>query len=116
MFDVGKGTNTPITGLEFFQIQNSPKYAIFVATPTRLYYFIGSTNSEEKPLLQQVFNKYLNILEKDTYEEVTSNLWYSRLRFWSENLVQPQAFGWLIEDGIMYGEVNRGIDFFQFLI
>lgn len=77
-----------------------------MTTPTRLYYFNGRANPDEKPLLQQVFTKYLNIPEKDTHEEVKSNLRYSRLRFWSENLVYPQAFGWLIEKGITYGEVS----------
>lgn len=95
----------PITGLDFFRIPNTEKYSIFVATPTRLYYFNGRTNPDEKPLLQQVFNKYLNIPEKDTYTEVQSNFRYSRLRFWAENLIYPRSFGWLTKQSIIYGEV-----------
>jgi hypothetical protein len=62
VFDIGKGNNTPITGLQFHRVPGSEKYFVLVTTPNRLYQFIGYvTNSDEKPLLQQIFNSYLNV-------------------------------------------------------
>ena len=62
MFDIGKGNSTPITGLEFHRVPGSEKYFVLVTTPNRLYQFIGYvTNSDEKPLLQQIFNSYLTV-------------------------------------------------------
>jgi hypothetical protein len=62
VFDIGKGNNTPITGLEFHRVLDSEKYFVLVTTPNRLYQFIGYvTNSDEKPLLQQIFNSYLTV-------------------------------------------------------
>lgn len=52
----------PIIGLEFHRVPGSEKYFIIATTPNRLYQFIGYvTNSEERPLFQQVFNNYLNV-------------------------------------------------------
>ncbi|KAJ8923177.1 hypothetical protein NQ315_001731 [Exocentrus adspersus] len=110
VFDIGKGTNIPITGLEYYRVPNTDKYIIFATTPSRLYYFAGRTDSEEKPLLQQVFNRYLNIPEPDTYIECKSSLRYSRLQFWSENLMIPNSFVWITEKGIMYGDINPSSD------
>jgi hypothetical protein len=60
VFDIGKGDKTPITGLEFHHVPGSEKYFVLVTTPIRLYQFIGNvTNLDEKPLLQQIFNRYL---------------------------------------------------------
>ncbi|KAF5295166.1 hypothetical protein FQR65_LT10554 [Abscondita terminalis] len=106
VFDIGKGTNTPITGIEFYQIPNSDKYFVFIATPSRLYYFNGHTNFEEKPLLQQVFSKYLNVPESQTFYEVKSSLRYSRLRFWKENREYPTTFAWLIENSVIYSKFD----------
>lgn len=105
---MGKGTNTPITGLHYFRIPSKDKFCIFVATPSRLYYFTGRANPEEKPLLQ-IFNRYLNIPEIETFIEVQSNLRYSKLKFWSENLLQPDsfAFAWLTEEGVIYAKVRK---------
>jgi len=62
VFDIGKGNSTPITGLEFHRVPGSEKYFVLVTTPNRLYQFIGYvTNSDEKPLLQQIFNNYLTV-------------------------------------------------------
>lgn len=107
VFDIGKGTNTPITGLEYFKIVGTDRYAIFAATPSRLYYFTGTVNVEEKPVLQQVFNKYLNIPEPETfieYENITMR--YSKLQFWSENLITPNQVVWITEKGITFGQVR----------
>lgn len=41
------------------------KYVIILTTLIRIYQYIGVvSNYEEKPLLQQVFNKYLNVKGK----------------------------------------------------
>lgn len=101
---MGKGANTPITGLEYFRIPLSDKFCIFVTTPTRLYYFTGRANPDEKPLLQ-IFNRYLNIPENETFIEVQSSLRYSRLKFWSENLLVPDSFAWLTEEGVIHAKV-----------
>lgn len=112
MFDIGKGTNTPIKGLEFFKLPNTTKFAIFVATPLRLYFFCGATEPDEKPLLQQVFNRYLNIPEQDTYIEVESKLKnannksnYAKLKFWSANLSTPNSLAWMTEESVVHIEV-----------
>lgn len=104
IFDVGKGLTTPISGLEYFRIPLTDKFCIFVATPCRLYFFTGRANPEDKPLLQ-IFNRYLNIPESETFIEVQSNLRYSRLKFWSENLLVPDSFAWLTEEGVVYAKV-----------
>ncbi|XP_023014330.1 vacuolar protein sorting-associated protein 18 dor isoform X2 [Leptinotarsa decemlineata] len=106
VFDIGKGTNTPITGLEYYRIPSTDKYVIIAATPSRLYFFSGGANIEEKPVLQQVFNKYLNIPEHETFIECASNLRYSKLQFWSENLITPNAFAWISEKGISYSQFD----------
>ncbi|GJQ72360.1 dor [Trypoxylus dichotomus] len=109
VFDIGKGTNTPITGLEFYQIPSTDKYFIFVATPLNLYYFDGKVNSAEKPLLQQVFNKYLNVPEDDTCFKQTDPkpLKYSRLKLWSDQPNEtPKSFVWLTSKGIRYGKIE----------
>lgn len=106
IFDIGKGTNTPITGLEYFRVPDTDKFFIFVATPARLYCFNGRANPEDKPLLQ-IFNRYLNIPEQDTYIEVQSSLRYSRLKFWSENLVLPNSFAWLTQEEVLHGQVTE---------
>lgn len=116
VFDVGKGTNTPITGLEFHRKPQSDVYYIFVATPSRLYYFSGKTNPEEKPLLHQVFNCYLNVPEENTYiPGEHNNLPYSRLSFWSENLITPDSFAWMTEFQIVYGKVYLNF-YYMFLV
>lgn len=62
VFDIGKGNSTSITGLQFHRVPGSEKYFVLVTTPNRLYQFIGYvTKSDEKPLLQQIFNSYLNV-------------------------------------------------------
>ncbi|KAI4456526.1 vacuolar protein sorting-associated protein [Holotrichia oblita] len=109
VFDIGKGTNTPITGLEFYQIPMTDKYFIFVATPISLYYFDGKINSTEKPLLQQIFNKYLNVLEDQTCFKQTDTqpLRYSRLKLWSDEPNEtPKFFVWLTNKGIRYGKIE----------
>lgn len=110
VFDIGKNTNTPITGLEYFQIPASDKYMIFATTPTKFYYFSGRVENEEKPLLQQVFQKYLNIPETETFMACESSSRYSRVQFWSENLMTPNTFAWTTEKGIYYGEMKALTD------
>ncbi|CAG9857094.1 unnamed protein product [Phyllotreta striolata] len=106
VFDIGKGTSTPITGMEYFKIPSSDKYVIIVVTPTRFYYFTGRVMSEEKPVLQQVFNKYLNIPEQETYMECNDDMKFSKLQFWSENLITPNSFAWITGKGIYFGQID----------
>ncbi|CAG9821457.1 unnamed protein product [Phaedon cochleariae] len=110
VFDIGKGTNTPITGLEYYRIPGSFRYVIFATTPSRFYYFSGKANLEEKPVLQQIFSKYLNIPEPKTYFECEGNLRNSKLQFWSENLTVPNTFAWTTEKGICFGQIDLHSD------
>lgn len=106
VFDIGKGTNTPITGLEYFEIPGANRLIIFAATATKLYYFTGKGDQDDKPTLQQVFNRYLNVPEPETYIEVESNLRYSKLKFYSDNLTTPNYFAWMTGKGITYGKLE----------
>ncbi|XP_063229884.1 vacuolar protein sorting-associated protein 18 homolog isoform X2 [Bacillus rossius redtenbacheri] len=106
VFDIGKGSVTQITGLEFHRVPGSDKYFVLVTTPSRLYQFIGYvSNSEEKPLLQQIFNSYLTVPE--SFQEIPSSLKYSKLQFLYQNLRGlPKMFAWLTEPGIFYGQLD----------
>ncbi|XP_025159223.1 vacuolar protein sorting-associated protein 18 homolog isoform X3 [Harpegnathos saltator] len=106
VFDVGKNSKPPITGIEFHKLPNSDKYMIIVTTLMRIYQYIGAiANTEEKPLLQQVFYKYLNAQE--SFSEVISSLPYSKMQFYYPSLgVLPKSFGWLTETGILYAQVD----------
>ncbi|XP_057663701.1 vacuolar protein sorting-associated protein 18 homolog isoform X1 [Diorhabda carinulata] len=110
IFDIGKGTDTPINNLEFHKLPRQDKYVVIVTTPSRFYYFTGSVNSEDKPILQQVFNKYLNVPEKDTYMECKNNNNLSKLQLWSENLNTPDSFAWITEEGISFSQIDISTD------
>lgn len=117
VFDIGKGTQTPITGLEFHRIGHSSKYVIFVTTPKRLYQFMGHSGSDERPLLQPIFNSYLNVPETG-FQEIPSSLTYSRLQFYhspTSATNTPTLFAWLTEPGIFHGQVYKAL-FFLFAI
>lgn len=116
VFDIGKNSKPPITGIEFHRIPNSDKYMIIVTTLMRIYQYIGAIgNPEEKPLLQQVFYKYLNAQE--SFSEVISSLPYSKMQFYYPSLgVLPKSFGWLTETGILYAEVDAKPDSTNVLI
>ncbi|XP_015172039.1 PREDICTED: vacuolar protein sorting-associated protein 18 homolog isoform X2 [Polistes dominula] len=109
VFDIGKNSKPPITGLEFHKLPNSDKYMIIVTTVMRIYQYIGSVqNPDEKPLLQQVFNKYLNIQE--SFIEMISSLSYSKLQFFYPSLgALPKSFGWLTETGILYAYIDPNL-------
>ncbi|XP_067005382.2 vacuolar protein sorting-associated protein 18 homolog isoform X2 [Anabrus simplex] len=106
VFDIGKGENTPITGLEFHLVPNTDMYFVLVTTPKRLYQFIGYvSNADEKPLLQQIFNVYLTVPER--FLEIPSNLRYSKLEFnYQTPRGLPKTIAWLIEPGIYYGQLD----------
>ncbi|PSN40464.1 Vacuolar protein sorting-associated protein 18 [Blattella germanica] len=106
VFDIGKGNSMPITGLEFHRVPGSEKYFVLVTTPSRLYQFIGYvSNSDEKPLLQQIFNNYLTVPEG--FQDIPSSLKYSRLQFFYPNpRGLPKTCAWLTEPGIFYGQVD----------
>lgn len=106
MFDVGKGADMPITGIEFRKVPHSNKYYVFVTTCNKLYLFVGCANYDDKPLLQSIFNTYLNKQETGGID-FASNLNYSIFDFFCDKKsLFPKAFGWLTEKGILYGEVR----------
>ncbi|CAK9834118.1 Vacuolar protein sorting-associated protein 18 homolog [Anthophora retusa] len=110
VFDIGEDSKPPITGLEFHKIPNTDKYMIIVTTLMRIYQYIGAVqNPEEKPLLQQVFNKYLNAPE--SFIEVLSKLPYSKMQLYYPALgVLPKSFGLLTETCILYAQIDPQAD------
>ncbi|XP_038211746.1 vacuolar protein sorting-associated protein 18 homolog isoform X2 [Zerene cesonia] len=106
IFDIGKGADTPITGIQFHRVNNTSKYFIFVTTPTRLYQFIGHAMiSDEKPSLQSIFHSYLTTPETG-FQEIPSTLKYSKLQFYFDKNSNPKTFAWLTEPGIFYGQLD----------
>ncbi|KAJ8667382.1 hypothetical protein QAD02_009044 [Eretmocerus hayati] len=110
VFDIGKESKPPITGLEFRRIPNTDKYVILLTTLIRIYQYIGAvTSHEEKPLLQQVFNKYLNT--KERFNQLESSLPYSRMQFFYSSPQEfPKLFCWLTETGILLAQVDSKVD------
>ncbi|KAK1130024.1 hypothetical protein K0M31_019708 [Melipona bicolor] len=110
VFDIGKDSKPPITGLEFHKIPSTDKYVIIVTTLMRIYQYIGAVqNPDEKPLLQQIFNKYLNVQE--SFNEVINHLPYSKIQFYYPSLgILPKSFSWLTETGILYAQIDPKID------
>ncbi|KAK9295713.1 hypothetical protein QLX08_010050 [Tetragonisca angustula] len=110
VFDIGKDSKPPITGLEFHKIPSTDKYVIIVTTLMRIYQYIGAVqNPDEKPLLQQIFNKYLNVQE--SFNEVINHLPYSKIQFYYPSLgILPKSFGWLTETGILHAQIDPKID------
>jgi len=110
VFDIGKGQHTPVTGLQYHMVPNTTKYLVLATTPTRLYQFQGYVpNPAERPLLQQVFNNYLNVQER--FLELPSKLKYSTLSFYygpreEGSRMFPLQFGWLTEPGIYWGRID----------
>ncbi|XP_046959364.1 vacuolar protein sorting-associated protein 18 homolog isoform X1 [Vanessa cardui] len=106
IFDIGKGTDTPITGIQFHRVSNTSKYFIFVTTPTRLYQFIGNAMiTDDKPSLQSIFYSYLTTPETG-FQEIPSTLKYSKLQFYFDKTNTPKTFAWLTEPGIFYGQLD----------
>ncbi|XP_045497212.1 vacuolar protein sorting-associated protein 18 homolog [Colias croceus] len=106
IFDIGKGADTPITGIQFHRVNNTSKFFIFVTTPTRLYQFIGhAMYSDEKPSLQSIFHSYLTTPETG-FQEIPSTLKYSKLQFYFDKNSNPKTFAWLTEPGIFYGQLD----------
>ncbi|XP_046628252.1 vacuolar protein sorting-associated protein 18 homolog isoform X1 [Neodiprion virginianus] len=110
VFDIGEESKPPITGLEFHRLGNSDRYVVVVTTLIRIYQYIGSvTTLDEKPLLQQIFNRYLNA--KERFNQLDSTLPYSKMQFYySEPKQLPKSFGWLTETGIVYAQIDPNVD------
>lgn len=126
VFDIGKDSKPPITGLEFRRVPNSLKYIIILTTLIRIYQYIGIvSNNEEKPLLQQVFNKYLNIkgtrlfivhsklyvcdsfLILERFNQLESSLPYSKMQLYYTSIQEfPKMFSWLTETGLLVAQVR----------
>ncbi|XP_034830412.1 vacuolar protein sorting-associated protein 18 homolog isoform X2 [Maniola hyperantus] len=106
IFDIGRGMNTPITGIQFHRVSNTSKFFIFVTTPTRLYQFIGhAMMADDKPSLQSIFHPYLTTPETG-FQEIPSTLKYSKLQFYFDKNNTPRTFAWLTEPGIFYGQLD----------
>ncbi|PZC82245.1 hypothetical protein B5X24_HaOG210801 [Helicoverpa armigera] len=105
IFDIGRGADMPITGIQFHRVNKTSKYFIFITTPTRLYQFMGhATVKDDKPSLQSIFYAYLTIPETG-FQEILSSLKYSKLQFFDKGGV-PKTFAWLTEPGIFYGQLD----------
>lgn len=112
MFDIGRGENSPTTGIAFFRAPGTNNFIVLISTIDRLYKFhevLRVIDDKIQPL-QNIFNSYLNVPEEaKDYEQVSSKLNYSKLEFIQENRY-ARAFGWLTENGIFYGELNQIAD------
>lgn len=141
VFDIGRGSNIPITGIEFHCIPNSDNHFIVVTTLERLYEFGGSaSNVNERPFFQQVFNGYLNKAGKtvtplhtklpfilyttscflfftEQFVSLMSKLRYSKLQFYYPGESKlPTQCAWLVEKGLFCGEVCfKGLRFWHLL-
>ncbi|KAL1116066.1 hypothetical protein AAG570_005561 [Ranatra chinensis] len=106
LFDIGKGTDRAITGLQYHKQADADIYFVIVTTVNRLYKFVGKNSGpDERPLLQQLFNKYLNVPEG--FQEIHSSLKYSCLQLYSNAPTSvPSYLGWLTETGIFCGEID----------
>ena len=108
VFDIGKGQHTPVTGLQVQAVPNTSKYLVMATTTTRLYQFQGYvSSSSDRPLLQQVFNNYLNVQER--FLELPSSLKHSNLSFYFGQKSGPmfaQKFGWFTEPGLYWGRLD----------
>ncbi|CAH0750606.1 unnamed protein product [Diatraea saccharalis] len=106
IFDIGRGTDIPITGIQFHRVGTSNKFFIFITTPTRLYQFIGNAvTTDGKPSLQSIFYPYLTTPETG-FQEIPSTLKYSRLQFYFDKNNIPKTFAWLTEPGVFYGQLD----------
>ncbi|CAH0397716.1 unnamed protein product [Chilo suppressalis] len=106
IFDIGRGTDMPITGIQFHRVGTSNKFFIFITTPTRLYQFIGNAVTiDGKPSLQSIFYPYLTTPETG-FQEIPSTLKYSRLQFYFDKNNVPKTFAWLTEPGVFYGQLD----------
>ncbi|XP_011498125.1 PREDICTED: vacuolar protein sorting-associated protein 18 homolog isoform X2 [Ceratosolen solmsi marchali] len=116
VFDIGKDSKPPITDIEFRRIPHTDKYIIILTTLIRIYQYIGTvTNHEEKPLFQQVFNKYLNI--KERFNQLENSLPYSKMQFYYSSPQDfPKTFSWLTESGILFSQVDPKADSENILI
>lgn len=109
VFDIGRGQHVPVTGLKYFQVPSTNKYFVVATTPTRMYQFQGYINNhQDRPLLIQVFNNYLNTPER--FLELPSSWKYSSLAFYysgdDQKSLFPSQFGWLTEPGIYTGKID----------
>ena len=91
-------------------MNSTSKYFIFVTTPKRLYQFIGhAVFNDDKPSLQTIFHSYLTTPETG-FQDIPSNLKYSKLQFFFDKTDSPKTFAWLTEPGIFYGQVRDNLD------
>lgn len=119
MLDVGKNRNLPINGVEFHYVPASKLCSALVATPNRLYQFVGTVSGTEKPMLANVF-KVENTDAPGRFIEfpVGSLRTPSTLSLYRKpgteerslkKVSSPPKFGWLTDCGIYSGSiVDRG--------
>ncbi|KAF3420783.1 hypothetical protein E2986_04403 [Frieseomelitta varia] len=92
VFDIGKDSKPPITGLEFHKIPS----IYFLFYQTSLNY---SCDHNQSNVLIESFN------------EVINHLPYSKIQFYYPSLgILPKSFGWLTETGILHAQIDPKID------
>nr|XP_018899049.1 PREDICTED: vacuolar protein sorting-associated protein 18 homolog isoform X1 [Bemisia tabaci] len=109
LFDIGKGTTTVITSIEYHQLPSSDTYFVFVSTYSKFYQFVGSVSSQDKkPFLKNVFNNYLT--KPEICYPVSEPAVYSQLQFYYPAPgLAPKSFAWLTSAGIYYGQLDSTI-------
>ncbi|XP_037069600.1 vacuolar protein sorting-associated protein 18 homolog [Pollicipes pollicipes] len=95
-----------ITGLEHHRVPGTDRYLALVATPGRLYQFVGSVASHDaRPLLAGIFTTGGQVSER--FLEIPSSLAFSRLAFFYPKVGgPPDRFAWMTEPGILCGELD----------
>jgi hypothetical protein len=127
-----------ITGLEYFRLRSAVEgqsvFGVLVTTMTKLYQFQGNlvNRMEDRPLLQSIFNAYLNVKGKisaknliakskhfhsnqflifklsEKFIEIPSEFPVSRLRLCLAN-DQPTQVAWMTGNGVLLAQVYDNV-------
>jgi len=112
VYDLGKGSPSVISGMEYFFVPKTTKIVILVATSRRLYQFKGSVlYKEERPWFGNIFNSYISGSEEN-YKEF-GPLSPPGVKFFSDHAVSrlnvryvpglafPSSISYLTDAGVM---------------
>ncbi|KAI9094312.1 Pep3/Vps18/deep orange family-domain-containing protein [Phlyctochytrium arcticum] len=105
----------PICSVRYEQFPADPKkYVVFVATPMRLYQFIGTAAEAEadKSMFGDLFRMY--DLHSANFQEMPGVLTRSEVQFWSPFVQDsgypslPKTFAWMTAAGLYCGDMSFG--------
>ncbi|TPX64225.1 hypothetical protein SpCBS45565_g06048 [Spizellomyces sp. 'palustris'] len=105
----------PISSLRYEQFPAVPKKCVvFLATPNRLYQFIGDIGEDDadKSMFSELFKHYDG--HTANFQEMPGDLVRTELQFWSQYLKEtgfpsvPKTFAWLTGAGLYCGDLVFG--------